>query len=423
MKVFRKDTTGKKAIIRGREKMKLMDTVAKMLGYERTRHVREILVQDFEERLGKDRPENYEDYAIAYSQVVWVYACVSTIATAIAGAPLRIYRQTANSIEEISDCRLARLLSDVNPHISSYDLWEATASFLELSGNCYWEIERDDDGTPIAIYPMRPDHVKIVPDRADFVKGYLYEVNGRTVSLDANEVIHFRYFNPASEYYGLGPIAAIRNSIIIDQYSVAYNKAFFKNGARPGGVLETDSSIGDDTFNRLRKQWEEGHKGTTRAHRIAVLEDGLKYKPVSLSPRDMEFLRQRKMCREEICAVFKVPPALVGVYEYANYANAEHQNRSFWQKTIVPRLRKLEHKLNNSFVPLCERSPAEEDVKWFVQFDTSAVDALKENEDIKTQVQERLVRSGIMTINEIRRQENLPPVPWGDSCPLGDTQA
>ena len=125
--------------------MKLIDRVAKAFGYEKARRVREILVHDYEERLGKDRPENYEDYAIAYSQVVWVYACVSTISTAIAGTPLKVYRQTAKSVEEISDCRLARLLSAVNPHISSYDLWEATSSYLELSGNCYWEINEPLD--------------------------------------------------------------------------------------------------------------------------------------------------------------------------------------------------------------------------------------------------------------------------------------
>ncbi|RJP17958.1 MAG: phage portal protein [Candidatus Abyssobacteria bacterium SURF_5] len=392
--------------------MKLLDHIAKMLGYEKARHVREILVDEFEERLGKDRPENYEDYAIAYGQVVWVYACVSTIATAIAGVPLRAYRKKADAIEEVSDSRLARLLSDVNPHMSSYDLWEATASFLELSGNCYWEIEKDEKGVPSAIYPMRPDRVKIVPDRSNFVMGYIYEINGRSVSLEADEVVHFRYFNPANEYYGLGPISAIRNSIIVDQYSVAYNKAFFKNGAHPGGVLETSSSLSDETFNRLRKQWEEGHKGSAHAHRIAVLEEGLSYKPIGLSPRDMEFLNQRKFCREEICATFKVPPALVGVYEYANYANAEHQNKAFWQKTIIPKLRKLELKLDNSLLP---KFASETDGADFVRFDTSAVDALKENENVKSQVQERLVRAGIMTINEVRRRENLPPVTWGDS--------
>ncbi len=400
--------------------MKLIDRVAKAFGYEKARRVREILVNDFEERLGKDRPENYEDYAIAYSQVVWVYACVSTISTAIAGTPLKVYRRTANSVEEISDSRLARLLSDVNPHISAYDLWEATASYLELSGNCYWEIERDDGGEPTAIYPMRPDHVKVVPDRSEFVKGYIYEVNGRSVSLGADEVVHFKYFNPASEYYGLGPIAAIRNAIIVDQYSVAYNKSFFKTGAHPGGVLETESSLGEEAFGRLRKQWEEGHKGTSRSHRVAVLEEGLKYKPIGLSPRDMEFLKQRKFCREEICAVFKVPPALVGIFEYANYANAEHQNRAFWQKTIIPKLRKLEEKINTSLLPMLVGADSRPDsgARWFARFDVSAIDALKENEDIKSQVQERLVRAGIMTINEVRRLENMPPVAWGDNWPI-----
>ncbi len=398
--------------------MKLIDRLARILGYEKAHRAREILVDDFEERLGKERPENYEDYAMAYGQVVWVYACVSTISTAIAGTPLKVYLESADSIEELSDSRLARLLSTVNPHISAYDLWEATASFLELSGNCYWEIERDAEGVPTAIYPMRPDRVKIVPDKSDFVKGYIYEINGRTVSLSRDEVIHFKHFNPANDYYGLGPIAAVRNSITIDQYCVAYNKAFFKNGAHPGGVLETDTSLGEEAFNRLRKQWEEGHKGSARAHRIAVLEEGLKYKPIGLSPRDMEFLKQRKFCREEICSVFKVPPALVGIYEYANYANAEHQNRAFWQKTIIPKLRKLEQELNSSLAPVFQPTGSREKRRLFVRFDTSAIDALKENEDVKSQVQERLVRSGIMTINEVRRLENLPPVPWGDTWPV-----
>ncbi len=388
--------------------MALFDRLVQRLGYAKSARTRAVAIPEFELESGHDRPEDFEDYAVAYAQVVWVHACASLIASAVAGLPLRVQRD--GRAEPAS--ALERLLRAPNRHVTGYDLWEHTVTCLELAGNAYWEIERDAAGRPVAIYPLRPDFVRIVPDVRDYVRGYLYEVNGRSVALAPDDVIHFRYFNPLDEYYGLGPLAAARHGIIADSYAVAYNTSFFRNGARPQGILETERSLSDDTLRRLRAQWEEAHRGLGRAHRVAILEEGLTYRPLSLSPQDMEFFKQRRISREEICAAFKVPPAIVGLFEYANYANAQQQERFFWAHTILPKTRKLEQRLR---VALDHQLRALVDGSgWRVQFDLSGVSALQADQWQQARVSSLVVSAGLQTINERRAAEGLPPVPWGD---------
>lgn len=388
--------------------MALLDRLVQRLGYTKSARTRAVAIPEFELRTGHDRPEDFEDYAVAYAQVVWVHACASIIASAVAGLPLTVRRNGRAQ----PDSTLQRLLDAPNRHTTGYDLWEQTVTSLELAGNAYWEIERDPTGRPIAIYSLRPDLVRIVPDVQEYVRGYLYEVNGQSVSLTPDEVIHFRYFNPLDEYYGLGPLAAARHGVIADSYAVAYNTNFFRNGARPHGVLETERSLSDDSLRRLRAQWEQAHRGSGRAHRIAILEEGLAYKPLSLTPQDMEFVAQRRISREEICAAFKVPPAVVGLFEYANYANAQQQERFFWGHTIVPKTRKLEHRiavaLRDQFRTVLG-GPG-----WDVRFDLSGVTALQADRMQQARVSALLVGSGLQTINERRAADALPPVPWGD---------
>lgn len=388
--------------------MARLDRFIKRLGYRKSARTRAVSLPEFEQDTGRDRPEDFEDYAVAYAQVVWVHACASIIATTVAGLPLRVRR---NGRAEAA-APLQQLLDAPNRHTTGYDLWEHTVTCLELAGNAYWEIERDAAGRPVGIYPLRPDYVRIVPDVRQYVRGYLYEVNGRSAALAPEEVLHFRYFNPLDEYYGLGPLAAARHGIIADSYAVAYNTNFFRNGARPQGILETERSLSDDTLRRLRAQWEEAHRGMRRAHRVAVLEEGLTYKPLALSPQDMEFVQQRRMSREEICAAFKVPPAIVGLFEYANYANALQQERFFWSHTIVPKSRKLEHRLRVALAH--QLRPLVDGAGWDVRFDLGGVAALQRDQMQQARVSALLVSSGLQTINERRAAEGLPPVPWGD---------
>jgi len=373
-----------------------------------------LLVQDYEEKLGIEQPFNFLNPAKGYRNVSWVYACVNAIMTAVASVPLSEYRQRGSESRPIEGA-ISELFWNVNPYLTRTDLWEWTCGSLELYGTSYWEIERNGAGKPIALYPLHPARVTIVPDKVEFIRGFIYEVNGREIALDREDVFLLKYWNPDSEnhgeHYGIGSYQAGSRIVTIDTWAQSYNESFFKYDATPGGALETDQPLDEDSAKLARKRWEEVHSGRQRSHRIAILSEGLKYKPTQPTMRDMTFVELRKMNREEICAVFRVPPAIVGIFEYANYANAKEQQSMFWKNRIVPLLVKIQEALNQGFVPHFN------DSSLYVEFDLSNVEALREDQNQKATRENILVRSGLRTINELRAADNLPPVEWGDQPP------
>lgn len=369
-----------------------------------------LLYRPHETQSGAPQPELLGDAPRIYSQHAWVYACVRAIAQAAASVPWRLWRTSDSGAREPADAHepLARLLRRVNPRHSFPELIEATLVSLELTGNAYWALERDGRGAVAEIWPMRPDRVKIIPGR-HFVEGYIYEANAAKVAFGPHEVVHFRYFSPADDFYGLSPLAAAADSIATDLFAVAYNQGFFRRGARPEGIITSQVELSEDELKRLRAQFEELYAGVEKAHRVMILGADLEWKTLGLPPADAQFLDQRRLSREEICAVFGVPPAVVGIYEYANYANAQLQRKLFWGETILPKLRRIAGTINEQLTP--HFSPALE-----FEFETSAVPALQEDSQERAQVAATVVQRGIMTINEVReRLYGLPPVSWGDT--------
>ncbi len=347
-----------------------------------------------------------ELYGEAEYSSVWVYACVKALAQAIASVPMVFYRDTPRGREKLPlQHPLTRLFWGVNPLMTRYDFWEASVIYLELTGNCFWACEKEDArGWPTELWPLRPDRMRIVPDKEKLIQGYLFDVGGRSVAYARDEIIHTKYFNPLNERWGMSPLAAARQGLLADFYAVLYNQKFFRQGARPSGVLSTQEELDDASFRRLKAEFEQAYAGAERSHRVILLEKGLQWQSVSLPQKDMEFIEQRKLSREEILAVYKVPPIEVGILEYANYANSETQDKIFWTKGVIPRLRKIEEAVNTFLVPRFGGD-------IFGEFDLSRVEALRENEDLKSQIAERLVRSGLWTANEARqRLWNMPPI-------------
>ncbi len=367
-----------------------------------------ILYQPYEAGAGRQAPSIVAEAPRAYSQHAWVYACVRAIAQAASSVPIRVYRRAADGQRYLAPASdpLVRLLDRVNPRMSFPELMEATLVALELTGNAYWALERDASGQIAEIWPMRPDRVKIVPGR-NYIQGFIYEANARSVAFKPDEVVHFRYFSPADDFYGLSPLRAAADAIICDLYAIAYNQAFFRRGARPEGVITSQVQLSEEELKRLREQFEQTYAGVEKAHRVLILGSDLKWQSLGVAPKDAEFLQQRKLSREEICAVFGVPPAVVGIYEYANYANAQLQRKLFWSDTILPKLQRIAGTINDQLA-----SHFGPDLE--VEFDASAVPALQEEAREQAEVAATLVARGIMTINEVReRFYNLPPVEWG----------
>lgn len=381
--------------------MGLMDKIFNLIGYEKAKRTWAVDIQDYEVDLGIPSDESDPDYLDCYSIAVWVYRSVKLIAEQSAGLPLRLFR--IDNDKEVFDGKLIELLNRVNPFDTSYNLRLQLAGFMGITGNNYWAYEKDAN----ELYTLRPDRVKIIPSKERKIEGYLYEISGRKISYEPDEVIHFKTFNPYNDYYGLSPLKVGMFPLTVDFWAQQWNKNFFKNSAVPRGLLSTDQELDPKQAKRLRLQWEKVYRGTKRAHRVAVLGKGAKWQDVMKSSKDMDFVMQRKMNREEIIGIYGVPPVLVGIFEYANYANSKEQIKIFWEHTMIPFLKLLESTYDEQLIPKIQKG-------LYSKHDLSNIDTLKENEFIKSKTAQSLA-SSIMTINEVRqRLYDLPEVDWGD---------
>ena len=353
------------------------------------------------------------DHAQLLEYHSWVLACVRAISHAVSTTPLVAQTQSGKGTWERlpRSIPLVRALEDVNEYQSQQDLLEATSSFMALQGKAYWELARDGKGQIARIYTMHPSYVTPQPGKnGEYVRGYKYQSPLTGIRyFDPKDVMFFRFFHPHNDYDGLSPLQAVREGILTDFSAQQYNKRFFQNDATPRGVLETDRSLSKRAVERLRGLWQSLYGGTGNAHRTAILEEGLKYKMVSITPRDMEFLRLRKFTREEIMAVFGVYPVVLGLMEGATYANASAQKQLFYEHTVGLYLRKIEDQL--TFLLQQEQ----QDPRARVRFDISQVAALRPAVSEVVEWGTKAVGAGILTINDVRALISYKPVPWGDT--------
>ncbi|WP_138203716.1 phage portal protein [Haloimpatiens lingqiaonensis] len=333
-------------------------------------------------------------------QTTAVYACVRILAETIASLPLHTYINTENGKEKAMDHPLYPLLSSSpNPEMTSFVFRETLMGHLLLWGNSYSQIIRDGRGKIIAIYPLLPD--KMTVSRSE--KGeiyYVYNKEGHDYILRKEEVLHI----PGLGFDGLigySPIAMAKNAIGMAIATEEYGAKFFANGANPGGVLEHPGIVKDP--QRIRDSWNSVYQGTSNAHRVAVLEEGMKFSPIGIPPEQAQFLETRKYQTEEICRIFRVPPHLVGDLERATFSNIEHQSISFVVHTIRPWLVRIEQSINKSLFT------DEEKKKYFVSFVVEGL--LRGDYESRMRGYSIGIQNGFMSPNDIRRLENLNPIP------------
>ncbi|QAT63007.1 phage portal protein [Acidilutibacter cellobiosedens] len=333
-------------------------------------------------------------------QTTAVYACVRILAETIASLPLHTYINTENGKEKAMDHPLYPLLSSSpNPEMTSFVFRETLMGHLLLWGNSYSQIIRDGRGKIIAIYPLLPD--KMTVSRSE--KGeiyYVYNKEGHDYILRKEEVLHI----PGLGFDGLigySPIAMAKNAIGMAIATEEYGAKFFANGANPGGVLEHPGIVKDP--QRIRDSWNSVYQGTSNAHRVAVLEEGMKFSPIGIPPEQAQFLETRKYQTEEICRIFRVPPHLVGDLERATFSNIEHQSISFVVHTIRPWLVRIEQSINKSLFTDKEKQ------KYFVSFVVEGL--LRGDYESRMRGYSIGIQNGFMSPNDIRRLENLNPIP------------
>ena len=357
----------------------------------------------------------------AYQVHPWVFACVRAITDNVGRVPLMAYeRKVINGktiTEPLPDHPVSRVLRNPNPFTSAFDLHKNTGGYKELSGNAYWFIARGGGGVVQQLINLRPDRVTIVPDRTNFVAGYLYRIGDYTFRFQPRDIIHHKFFNPYDDLYGQSTLQALKLTLMDDTEARAFNFNFYRKGARMDGALSYDQTLQDADYNRIRAEWRAAHEGQNNAHKIAVLEKGAKYETIGVNQKDMDFINARKLNREEISSGFGVPPVLVNSYEHANYNTAKTQVVLFWHQTLIPKLvgerETLTNAMGKMLGPLAAELSKEQEI--FIDYDLSRVWALTAERREVMSTDLAAVKDGVVTINEVRERENLAPVAWGDT--------
>ena len=364
-------------------------------------------------------------------QMTAVYSCVRILAEAVAGLPLNLYRYAEDGGKEKAiDHPLYLLLHDEpNPEMSSFVFRETLMTHLLLWGNAYAQIIRNGKGEVIALYPLMPNKMSVDRDS----QGQLYYTYQRgtdeairdknqTVILRPSDVLHI----PGLGFDGLvgySPIAMAKNAIGMAIACEEYGAKFFANGAAPGGVLEHPGTIKDP--QRVRESWQSTFGGSGNANKIAVLEEGMKYTPIGISPEQAQFLETRKFQINEIARIFRVPPHMAGDLEKSSFSNIEQQSLEFVKYTLEPWVTRWEQTIQRSLLSTGEKS------RYFVKFNLEGL--LRGDYQSRMNGYATARQNGWMSANDIRELENLDRIPTeeggdlylinGNMLPLRDAGA
>lgn len=343
-------------------------------------------------------------------QTTAVYACVRILAEAVASLPLHVYEyQDDGGKKLVHDHPLYYLLHDEpNPEMTSFVFRETLMSHLLIWGNAYAQIIRDGTGRVLGLYPLLPDKMDVQRDD----KGNIYYVYSRNsdenpmfkeygnIRLKAEDVLHI----PGLGFDGLigySPIAMAKNAVGMTLACEEYGASFFANGANPGGVLEHPGVLKDPS--KVRESWNSVYRGVSNAHKIAVLEEGMKYQQIGIPPEEAQFLETRKFQVNEIARLYRIPPHMVGDLDKSSFSNIEQQSLEFVKYTLDPWVIRWEQSLQRSLLLPGEKG------KYFIKLN---VDGLLRG-DYQSRMNGYAVgrQNGWFSANDIREMENMNPIP------------
>ena len=342
-------------------------------------------------------------------QMTAVYSCVRILSEAVASLPLNVFRYTdSGGKEKAFDHPLYHLLHDEpNPEMSSFVFRETLMTHLLLWGNAYAQVIRNGKGEVIALYPLMPDRMSVDRDQ----HGHLYYKYTKTgedaptmengsVYLSPSDVLHI----PGLGFDGLvgySPIAMAKNAIGLAIAAEEYGSKFYANGAAPSGVLEHPGTLKDPA--RVRDSWNSTFGGSSNSHKVAVLEEGMKYTPISISPNEAQFLETRKFQINEIARIFRVPPHMVGDLEKSSFSNIEQQSLEFVKYTLDPWVVRWEQALYRTLLS------EEEKKTLFFKFNVEGL--LRGDYASRMNGYATARQNGWMSANDIRELEDLDRIP------------
>ena len=307
---------------------------------------------------------------------------------------------------------LSQLIVRPNPRQDGASFFEALVSHLLLAGNAYVEAVSLGDEVR-ELYALRPDRMKVVPGPDGWAEAYEYGVAGRSVRFDQNAsaippILHLTFFHPLDDHYGLAPVEPAAVAIDTHNAAAKWNKALLDNAARPSGALvyagPEGAVLSDPQFDRLKRELTDTYQGAVNAGRPLLLEGGLDWKAMSMTPKDMDFLEAKQSAAREIALAFGVPPMLLGIPGDNTYANFQEANRVFWRQTVLPLASRIGSSIGRWLSP-----QAGDELR--IVIDTDRIDALAFD---RAALWERVAAAPFLTLNEKREATGYAPIEGGD---------
>ena len=332
-----------------------------------------------------------------------VWGCTKVLSESIASLPLNIYERMADGDRLVADTHRLYFLLHNQPSklYTSYTFIEYLVKSICLNGNGYAVINRDRNANIVSFTCINPTDVKILQEYGSLY----YNIKGYDKLIPAEDIIHVKNLTNDG-ILGMSPIQYAAESLGWGIALQTYGNTYFGNGGMPSGTLESDKVLTTEAVERLRQSWDKAYGGVDNANKVAVLEEGIQFKPVSISNESAQFLASRQWSISEIARWYRVPPHLIQDLSKSSFNNIEMQSMEFIQYTLTPLLKRFEQEFNSKVFKVNERN------RFFVEFNVNGL--LRGDAKTRADLYTKAIQWGWMSINEVRRKENLNAIPNGD---------
>lgn len=346
----------------------------------------------------------------AYTKNVVAHRSIQMISQAAASVPLRLYQGNGADRQEVISHPILQLLKSPNPLMNGKSLMQALYSYALIHGNAYLLAIRSPNSPPSELVTLRPDRVTPLAGDNFMPTSYRYTVGQRIIDYPVDQVtghsdmLHWRSFHPLSDWFGLSPIEAAAYSIDQHNQAGAWNQSLLQNGARPSGALivkngNNAARLSEEQYQRLRKVIDDSIAGAANSGKPLLLEGGLEWQDMSLTPRDMDFIESKHSAARDIALAFGMPPQLLGIPGDNTYSNLVEARIALWEQTVIPMVDNVIERLSNWICRYYEGGLE-------LSYDLENIPALSAKREA---VWTRIDKASFMTTDEKRAAVGLTP--------------
>jgi HK97 family phage portal protein len=334
-----------------------------------------------------------------------VFACVRVISEDVASLPIKVYSRVSDMVREGVDSHpVSKLLTKKpNAEMTPFTFKEVITAHVLLYGNGYAEIEKDNAGNVIGLWILLPEKMQVGIVDGEVV--YVYNSGNGQVTYPSDRIFHIKGLGHDG-LIGYSPIEYARETIGISAAMEKSGGTFFSNASRPSGILSHPAKLSEGAAKRLREGWQGMYSGSENTGRTAILEEGMKWEQLSIPHSDSQWLESRQYSLQDIARMYRVPPHMIGDLSRSTFSNIESQQIAYMQSTLMPWLRRWEQEINRKLI-------GDDEQKVYAEF--LAEELLRGNTLERYDAYRMARESGWLSVNDIRKRENLNPVEGGDS--------